>query len=372
MIIRHSSTELLYPPHGSTDDSSMLSHSNLPEQKKDAARQEAKRESPLFANSREAPLETENEKKKHGSEDVGMGAEPSVKTEYPGPQKWSSAGISEGVDMSWVRDAQGFEEEGVQGKGTGEGCGAEVGCKREDKETGHSGSGGSRGEGGAGGDCNHDGGGAGDSSDRPGGGGGDAGQRFFGLHHQKERDRCPESFRPSKETLDSAAYPSFDESNLGRFSANCLGEVAFTFFNFMFPLAVVAFLVKQVSTYERLCRCGQTPIIRTFILFRFGRRKGNTCGGNDLCIKHLVLVDPGVTTFRRIVLSTKVVPHWLTVVLARDNGTPRISPRRRTTTALGARERNQRTAKQSTGARRGTSTTSVHLATRIGPRMASP
>lgn len=72
------------------------------------------------------------------------------------------------------------------------------------------------------------------------------GKTFADFLHKKETDGCPKSFRPSKSTLDSDEYPSFDPSKLGRFKSAQLGQLAFTFFNFMFPMAVVALLVKEV------------------------------------------------------------------------------------------------------------------------------
>ncbi|CAN0440641.1 unnamed protein product, partial [Pylaiella littoralis] len=71
--------------------------------------------------------------------------------------------------------------------------------------------------------------------------------------HKKETDGCPKSFRPSKSTLDSDEYPSFDPSKLGRFKSAQLGQLAFTFFNFMFPMAVVALLVKETNDYFTFC-----------------------------------------------------------------------------------------------------------------------
>ncbi|CAN0297336.1 unnamed protein product, partial [Pylaiella littoralis] len=74
--------------------------------------------------------------------------------------------------------------------------------------------------------------------------------------HKKETDGCPKSFRPSKSTLDSDEYPSFDPSKLGRFKSAQLGQLAFTFFNFMFPMAVVALLVKE---YRRTTTSPSAP-----------------------------------------------------------------------------------------------------------------
>lgn len=88
-----------------------------------------------------------------------------------------------------------------------------------------------------------------DQADGKGGGGpggDDTGKTFFDLLHKKEENGCPESFRPSKSTLECDQYPTYDPSKLGRFKDKCMGQLAFDFFTIMFPLMVVNFLVKEV------------------------------------------------------------------------------------------------------------------------------
>lgn len=92
-----------------------------------------------------------------------------------------------------------------------------------------------------------------EGEDRPGNGGEyeadvDVAQRIAEWRDKKEREGCSDSFRPSKETMESDAYPSFDTNDLGRFAEKekLLGDLAFKFFTFMMPMAIIALLVKEV------------------------------------------------------------------------------------------------------------------------------
>ncbi|CAN0404179.1 unnamed protein product, partial [Pylaiella littoralis] len=71
---------------------------------KEAARDEAVRESPLFAKLREARLLPREDGEGKNKEEVGRSKLTPVKPEYPPAQQWSCAGISEGEDMGWVWD----------------------------------------------------------------------------------------------------------------------------------------------------------------------------------------------------------------------------------------------------------------------------
>ncbi|CAN0350174.1 unnamed protein product, partial [Pylaiella littoralis] len=99
---------------------------------------------------------------------------------------------------------------------------------------------------------------------RQGAGGGDvnvgSGAEYFKLLNNKKDHH--ESFRPSAATLASERYPSFDKTRLGRLrpTDDAMGQLAFTFFTFMFPAVVVAFIVKQTNDYFTYCTT--TPIDR--------------------------------------------------------------------------------------------------------------
>lgn len=94
-----------------------------------------------------------------------------------------------------------------------------------------------------------------DGSGRGSAEGGDEGdvdvdERVSGWRDKKQGADHPDSFRPSEDTMNSPSYPRFQSNNLGRFAPadKELGELAFVFFSFMMPLAVVALLVQQVRT----------------------------------------------------------------------------------------------------------------------------
>lgn len=63
-------------------------------------------------------------------------------------------------------------------------------------------------------------------------------------HRKREREGLSEKFRPSEATL--KAFPRFDETKLGRFTVDGIGELAFMFFNIMFPMAAIQLLVDKV------------------------------------------------------------------------------------------------------------------------------
>ncbi|CAB1107473.1 unnamed protein product [Ectocarpus sp. CCAP 1310/34] len=61
----------------------------------------------------------------------------------------------------------------------------------------------------------------------------------------------------SKKTLD--ALPMFGPEKLGRFSADGLGELAFTFLCIMFPAAVISHLVLKTNEYFKFCTSTTNP-----------------------------------------------------------------------------------------------------------------
>lgn len=75
----------------------------------------------------------------------------------------------------------------------------------------------------------------------------DVAERISDWRNKKQGSEHSDSFRPSEDTINSPSYPRFERNNLGRFARDgILGELAFTFFTFMMPLAIVALLVKEV------------------------------------------------------------------------------------------------------------------------------
>lgn len=93
----------------------------------------------------------------------------------------------------------------------------------------------------------------------------DVAERISDWRNKKQGSEHSDSFRPSKDTINSPSYPRFASTNLGRFTARdgMLGKLAFTFFSFMMPAAVVAFLVKEVRAgryiYARVRRAMAGP-----------------------------------------------------------------------------------------------------------------
>lgn len=96
---------------------------------KKAAREEAERESPLFAALREAKLLPREDGEGIKDKEVDKGKGATVKMEHPRPQHWSCVGISDGEDMDWVWDGETFEVVGLEsyggGLGRGDGSGVE-------------------------------------------------------------------------------------------------------------------------------------------------------------------------------------------------------------------------------------------------------
>lgn len=137
-------------------------------------------------------------------------------------------------DSEGERESDDREQDGAEGGAGGRGgafdsSGKHDGPSRTPREGG-GGSGDDRTEGGSDGKCR-------------------AEENHFHLLHKKAREEGPQSFRLSQKTLDSKEYPRYDNENLGRFGTTTedLGKLAFAFFSIMFPAAVVALLVKEVS-----------------------------------------------------------------------------------------------------------------------------
>lgn len=87
----------------------------------------------------------------------------------------------------------------------------------------------------------------GNSDDESGGGRSEykgTGFEYDECHRKREGQDFSEKFRPSGATLKS--LPRFDETKLGRFSVDSMGELALMFFNIMFPMVVMQLLVDKV------------------------------------------------------------------------------------------------------------------------------
>ncbi|CAB1109710.1 unnamed protein product [Ectocarpus sp. CCAP 1310/34] len=69
------------------------------------------------------------------------------------------------------------------------------------------------------------------------------GHGYYDCHRNKAGEGHDLKLKPSKTTLD--ALPMFDPEKLGRFSADGLDELAFTFFCIMFPAALISHLVLK-------------------------------------------------------------------------------------------------------------------------------
>lgn len=167
---------------------------------KEAARDEADWESPLFAKLREARLLPREDGEGKNKEEVGRSKLTPVKPEYPPAQQWSCAGISEGEDMGWVWDGQPFEGGGGESQAGGNDDGV--------------GQGGRSGVGGGGAGGNGDGVGQGGGSSGGGGGpGGVGGKRAVCSCGVFARARTIEeevSRQRSVQFPDSSNYTNFE------------------------------------------------------------------------------------------------------------------------------------------------------------------
>ena len=86
------------------------------------------------------------------------------------------------------------------------------------------------------------------------GGTGRSGRKTSRTCCTRKREGCDASFQPSQETLDSDLYPRFGKERLGRFAEVdvVLGNLAFAFFSFMMPFAVIKLLVDEVRRDGRV------------------------------------------------------------------------------------------------------------------------